>query len=220
MPNHRRRELLFSIAGLAVSGCSATPTLRMLGESLGLSGGRSGYPVTREQVEASPYAYIAARFDELPRAVMVLSRYDGDARHWLSANRAVLVTRYGRLVQTVGLQRDLKHASDPNNDPLRAGLHLLSSAAGPYSRTVDVTPGDYGVPVNMEYVREENEEIEILDRRHLTVRVREKVSVAVWKWRATNTYWVDSVTGFVWKSVQQYCPELAPLEIEVLKPPA
>lgn len=220
MRSQRRRELLLSLGGLAASGCSFTPTLQLAAQSFGIGGQKGAYPVTRAQVEASPYAHISARFGDFPRAVMVLSQYDGDARHWISVDRTVLVTRYGRLIQTVGLERDLRRTREPAEDPMRLGLHQLKDRPGPYRKDVDVAPDDYELPVEMEYAVEDIEEIEILEHRHATVRVRERIRVPAWKWRATNTYWVDSATGFVWKSEQRYCPELAALEIEVLKPAA
>lgn len=220
MRSQRRRELLLSLGGLAASGCSSTPALQLAAQSLGIGQGASPYPVTRAQVDASPYAQISARFGNLPRAIMVLSQYDGDARHWTSVNHVVLVTRNGRLIQTAGLERDLKRTREPADDPLGPGLHRLSGRAGPYRRYVDVAPADNVLPVDVEYFSEGSEEIEILERRHATVRVREKISVAAWNWRADNTYWADSATGFVWRSEQRFCPELAALEMEVLKPPA
>lgn len=219
MRSRRRRELLLSLGGLAAGGCSYTPTLQLAAQSLGVGQDPAAYPLSRAQVEASQYAQISARFGDLPRAIMVLSQYDGDARYWTSVNRAVLVTRHGRLIQTVGLARDLRRTRGPDDDPLSAGLHQLSGRAGPYRKYVDVAPADYDLPVEIEYQAEGREEIEILEHRHATVRVREKIRVAAWNWSADNSYWADSATGFIWKSEQRYCPELAPLEIEVLKPP-
>lgn len=213
----RRRELLWALGGLTASGCSVTPTLQLAAQALAAG---SAYPVTRSQIEASPYAKISARLGDAPRAVMVLSRYDGDDHHWVSANRALLVTRHGRLVQTVGLERDLRHTRHPADDPLPAGLHRLGGRAGPFRKYLDVAPYDFEVPVDFEYRPEGNDEIEILERRHATLRVREQIRVEAWNWRTTNFYWVDAATGMVWKSRQRYCPDVAALEIEVLKPPA
>jgi hypothetical protein len=50
--------------------------------------------------------------------------------------------------------------------------------------------------------------------------VDEKLSVSRWQWETQNSYWVDANTGFVWKSLQQYSPDLPPIQIEIYKPAA
>ncbi len=39
-------------------------------------------------------------------------------------------------------------------------------------------------------------------------------------WKASNKYWVDPETNFIWKSVQSISPKLPPLEIMITKKPA
>jgi hypothetical protein len=214
----RCTRLLPLVGALALAGCAHIPLLSIAGQTLGF--GLPDYPVTRADVDLSPYAFIAVRLGRAPRATLALAYYDGADRQWMAGNEVMLVTREGRLVRTVGLPEDLGGTTGlAGSDPLAAGLHRLKDEAGPMVKYVDL-PGrnQYGTAVTLRYVREGEEAIEILEQTHQTVRVREEFTAG--KWTGTNLYWADATTGFVWKSVQHVAPDLPPLEIEVLKPPA
>jgi hypothetical protein len=206
-------------AALALAACSTMPLFDIAGETIGRVGG--GYPVTRADVELSPYAFIGARFGSQPWATLTLAYYDGPDRQWMSADHVLVVTRNGRIVRTVGMPSDLGRMVVPDGDPVVAGLQRLQGEVGPLIAYIDLPKRNLvNLPVEMRYVREGEETIEVLDRTHKTVRVREELATRGGEWKATNRYWADVETGFVWRSVQQFSPDLKPIEIEVLKPPA
>ena len=60
----------------------------------------------------------------------------------------------------------------------------------------------------------------LLGQSHQTVVLRERVRVEKWRWKTENRYWFEVGTGKMLKSRQQYCPEVLPITMEVLKPVA
>ncbi|MDA1088678.1 MAG: YjbF family lipoprotein [Verrucomicrobia bacterium] len=87
------------------------------------------------------------------------------------------------------------------------------------NRTIDLRPQNmFGITVQATIVVEGTRQIEIADRRYNTIQIRELASVELLDWEFENLFWVDTETGFVWKSVQYITPELPPIEMEILKP--
>ena len=64
------------------------------------------------------------------------------------------------------------------------------------------------------------EKISILGREQSVILIREHLFSESINWKATNRYWVDPETKFIWKSVQSISPKLPPLEIMITKKPA
>jgi len=218
-----RRAVLQAMLGLGVAGCGVSPTLDLVGKTL--SGGTktdSGYPLTLDQLRALPYATLGARFGGGSPIVMVLATVDGNELRWVSADRVILVTRDGRLTQTVGLPRDLRATQIIAPDPL---AHILTSgttdSAPKIWRYVDMSHQDaFGVVVESRYSIIGPETISILGILHATLHVREHVKMPSWRWSANNDFWIDRETAKVRKARQQYCPEVPAIEYEILKPPA
>ncbi|MDB5988126.1 MAG: YjbF family lipoprotein [Nevskia sp.] len=218
-----RRVLLQSMLGLGLAGCGASPTLDLVGRTLaGKPKTDSGYPLSVAQIRALPYASLGARFGGGGSVVMVLATYDGNDLHWVSADRAILVTRDGRLIQTVGLARDLRATQYVAADPLQQIFRSGSTEAAPKVwRYIDMSNKDaFGVVVESRYSVLGAETISILGTQHQTMRVRERIQVPSWRWSTDNMFWIDQQTGKIRRARQQYCPEVAVIEYEILKPPA
>jgi hypothetical protein len=177
-------------------------------------------PLTRAQIAEMPYATIWAKFAKSSRALLVLGRYDGEDLHWISANRAVLVTRHGRLVKTVGLPRNLLATQVIGTDPVATGLQRISGEESSV-RLVDIGPDNhFQVPLRSTYQRVQEETIDILDLHFATLHVQERTTARTLKWEFVNDYWADLHTGFIWRSIQHVAPDLPPIEMDVLKPAA
>jgi hypothetical protein len=219
----RRRAVLQSMLGLGMAGCGVSPTLDLVGKTLaGGSKTDSGYPLTLAQISALPYATLGARFGGGAPIVMVLATVDGDELRWVSADRVILVTRDGRLTQTVGLPRDLRATQIVAADPL---VQILNSgvidSAPKIGRYIDMSHQDaFGVVVESRYSIVGVETITILGVPHASLHVREHVNMPAWRWSTNNDFWIDQETAKVRKARQQYCPEVAAIEYEILKPPA
>jgi hypothetical protein len=214
---HRRR-FLEALAFLPIAACTTSPVLTSAFRNARLAAvGFPDTPITREQVEALPYASLLARIGKGPRSLLVLAERDGADLRWLSADKAMLVTRHGRIVRTAGLTHDLSGTRLPHGDALGRTAAALSGAS--LERFIDLqSQFRYGTPVVSTFAVTGSETIDILGRSHDTVRVTESSRCAQLDWTFSNTWWIDAKTGFVWKSLQWVTQDMPVFELAVLKP--
>jgi hypothetical protein len=173
--------------------------------------------MTRDDIARIPYATLAVRFADYPQALLVLSRADGDDLHWISSEHEVIVTRHGRLVKTYGLPDNLKDTRFLSSDPLAMSPPNLSPASV-CMRAIDIEPRHIdGIVVRSHFDTAGREELTILDTPLATNVWAESNRAADLDWNFTNRFWVDSGTGFIWKSVQYVSPRLPPLELVVFR---
>jgi len=226
-----RRQLLggLLVSGFSggVAGCSTDPTSTVsLFTKTVTSKGRSAndYPLTAAQIHDIPYATMGVRIADNPRAVIVLATAEGRTLQWASSDRVTFVTRSGWLLQTRGLQRDLaatRWLPSPDADPLRAFAQSGELPPRGVYREIDLGHADeHSIAVESRFEAGKDETIVIQGREHVTRRIDEIAIMRAWRWEARNSFWLDPQSGRVWRSVQQYCPEMAPIELEVLKPAA
>jgi len=226
-----RRQLL---GGLLVSGfagggagCSTDPTSTVsLFTKTVTSKGRSAsdYPLTAAQIHDIPYATMGVRIGDYPRAVVVLATADGRTLQWASSDRVTFVTRDGWLLRTHGLQRDLaatRWLASPDENPLRVFAQSGELPPRGVYREIDLGHADeHGIAVESRFETGKDETIVIQGREHATRRVDEIAIMRAWRWETRNSFWIDPQSGRVWRSVQQYCPEMPRIELDVLKPAA
>lgn len=216
-----RRGLLLALVAATVSGCAVNRTMQLNAEALRLAiKGAPDVPLTRAGVNQIPYATIGAKIGKGPRSLLVLGRVAGDDLHWISADRAALVTRHGRLVASAGLPHNLTATRTVEPDPVATGLHRLQGTRSA-TRLVDITPGNlFSMPVYAELQVLGRERIQVLELDFDTLVVTEWCRVPLLEWEFENRFWVDARTGFVWRSVQHLSPEVPEVRIEVFKPAA
>jgi len=219
-PLTRRSFLATGGAGLAV-GCSQTPSLQLVKESFSLlAPSDSTYPRTRQQIDAATYAQLGVRIGNGTRGIMVLAEKKGEDLQWLSANRIMLLTRRGRIVKTVGLPTDLSGCELFGADLLEHyDFAAPAVPSGILRRRIDIGSA-FGIPVQSRFTLEGDETITIVDQRIETVRVREDLDSPDRKWRHPNRYWLSKRSAMAWRSLQYISPDMAPIEMEVLKRPA
>jgi hypothetical protein len=217
-PLLNRRHLLQALAALPIAACSTSPVLTTALQNARVAAvGFPDAPVTRAQVEASPYASVYARIGKGPRSLLVLAETDGAELRWLSADRAMLVTERGRIIKTAGLGKDLTATRFPRGDRLGERPAQLNGAT--MNRLLDFQSRfQYGVQVISRFAVAGPEQITILDRTHDTVRVIEKSHCEQLDWSFENTWWLDPATGFVWQSRQWVTLDAPVFEVAVLKP--
>ncbi len=218
-----RRRLLIAAGTLGLGGC-ASDSLSLLGSTLprfGAAARGNGYPLSNEQIKAIPYASMGVHIGKSAGVVTILASVDGERLHWASADRVVLITERGRLVKTIGLPRDLLTTRSTGFDPLtRAIRGEIASEAG-ISRIVDLRPkDDFSVPVETRCTVLGEETLTILGQSRSLLRVRERVVVRKWRWSTDNLYWCEAASGRIWKSRQQFCPDVPAITLELLRPAA
>ncbi|MDA0261336.1 MAG: YjbF family lipoprotein [Proteobacteria bacterium] len=177
-------------------------------------------PLSRDQVTKIPYASMGAKIGKGPRSLMILAHVKTDGMHWVSADRAILVTRGGRVVKTAGLPENLRDTRYAGRDPVDKQLHRLEQPSI-FQRTLDFDVDNYfGLVVESTFERLAEETITIVEIDFKLILVRERVRAQTINWDHDNFYWVDAFDGFVWKSRQHIARSFAPVDIEILKPPA
>lgn len=215
-----RRRLLIAAGTLGLGGC-ASDSLSLLGSTLprfGASARGNGYPLNDAQIKAIPYAVMGVHIGKGAGVVTVLASIDGERLHWASADRVVLITERGRLVKTIGLPRDLLTTRTTEFDPLGRALRGEADGGAGISRVIDLRPDDdFSVPVESRCTVQGEETLSLLGQPRSVVRIRERVVVRKWRWSTDNLYWCDPGSGRIWKSRQQFCPEVPAITMELLR---
>jgi len=219
-----RRQLLGGLLVSGVAGCASDPnsTVNLFSKTI-TAKGRSAdeYPLSAAQIHDIPYATLGVRIASNPRAVIVLATAEGRTLQWVSADHVTFVTRGGWLLRTHGLQRDLaatRWQPTSEEDPLLVYAQTgVLPQRGVY-REIDLGHADeHGIDVESHFEVGKDETIVIQGRERLTRRMDEIAVMRAWRWETRNSFWFDPQSGQVWRSVQQYCPEMPQIEFEVLK---
>lgn len=172
-------------------------------------------PITKEYVTNLPYASLGARIGSGQRSFLVLGRYDGPDRHWISSDGAALVTRHGRLIRLYGVSPDLRDTQGVEDDPIAAATFDF---AGRHTRSVDLgIQGQYGIPIESTFEVVGRENVTILGDARDTLHVREHNQARQLRWTFENEFWLDFETGYVWRSSQHFAPGAPPVVIEIYK---
>lgn len=220
-----RRQVLGGMLVGGLAGCSSdssTSTVNLFRNTITSKTPGENYPLNAQQIRDLRYATLGIRIGSNPPAVLVLATVDGDNLRWVSADRVIFVTNSGWLMRTQGLPRDLaatRWIGDQPQNPLRSFIQTGTLPARGVYREMDLLRGDEnGVAVESRFELRPDELIEIQGKQHACRRLDEIANMRAWRWETRNSFWIDSQDGRVWRSVQQYCPEIPPMRLEVLKP--
>jgi hypothetical protein len=215
-----RRAFVVSAAAAMTTACGISPVLKNSYEAARfLIVGQPDVPITRDRINQIPYATISAKIGKGPRSILVLYWIRGTDLHWLSADRATIVTRDGRVVKTAGFPDNMIDTRFSDRDPVARVLHRPDHPTE-LTRTVDFDQGNmFGIPIMSQFITLGPTRITIAELEVETVLVREANTTREgFSWSFENLYWVDAVDGFVWKSRQYISRNFPPVDIEVLKP--
>ena len=171
--------------------------------------------VSLTEAASSPYASMGIRIGNSPEIMLLLASKDSEQELWTSASRIALTTRHGRIVSTSGLEHNMANGTFRS---MNDGRDL----AGTTTWQVDFPEdGLYGVTVACVARSAGPETITILGAHIQTTRIDEECSSQskALEWRFQNTYWTDPANGMIWRSRQYIHPQLAPVELEILRPP-
>lgn len=211
-----RRSLLICALGGLVGACSERLDAVSKTVAFAVTGMPDALP-SREAIETMPYATLAAKIGNGPRSLLVLGEIAPDGRlHWVSADRAVIVTRKGRLMRTAGMPTDLAGTRFIGDDPV--GMPLARTPP-PLRRLVDIPAlRAFSVPIDSKFDLGGDEEFTILGVVRKLQVLKEACVSEEMGWKFENKYWRDPGTGFCWASTQHFAPDMPPIETWTLKP--
>jgi len=175
--------------------------------------------VTREQAAAVPYASMGYALDGGNQIMLVLATDSGGEMLWTSAAHVVIVTRQGRIVRTVGLGHDLSGLTTRNSGTLPAPSAAIQA---PFTSTrLEDFPelGLYGISVSCRAHLVGRQSIKVLGQAIATFRIDEACQSGKLEWSFTDSFWVDSDSGLVWRSRQHVHPKGGLVETEIFRPP-
>lgn len=206
------------IVFITLSACGSEPTYKNAIQTVkSLIVPPNAPAISRSEVERIPYAMISARVGKLEPALLILGHTDGAVRQWFSTNEVSVTTRNGRLIQTVGFDKDIREFRRFGEDPLSNQPHKLQASAS-FSRSIQGWSKSRTFTV-FDCVLQPGtaETIIIAEISFETLRLEESCTSESGD-QITGTYWVDPYDGLIWRSRQSFGEDTPDLVIEVLKP--
>lgn len=189
--------------------CGCNPLMKASVDTLKASmGGADSLELTQSQVDAVPYPQIKVTTSS-SEGVMAMIRRRGDLQFWVAAGKQVLLLRDGLIVRSVGLGPSLDGTRWEGESPFKRGLHLLPDG---YSSTrwIDIYAGyRVGIAVNSRFTQEGIEDVKVMDKTYVLLRVDEHIDVPEIDFHAINRYWVRPRDGLVIQSEQHLTPQLS-----------
>jgi hypothetical protein len=218
------RRGLAAAALLLAAGCSSSDSgntnyaqfYQLAKQSVSASFGN--VRVTRDQAASIPYASMGYSQDGGNQMLLVLATDSGGELLWTGPSHAVIVTRDGRIVRTVGLGHDLANLTTRNAAIPPPG----AAVQGPFSSTrLEDFPeqGLYGAQLSCRAHLVGRQKIDILGQAVTTNRVDEACQSHKPDWSFVDSYWVDADSGFVWRSHQHIHPKGGVIDIDIFRPP-
>jgi hypothetical protein len=174
--------------------------------------------VTRDQAASISYASMGYSLGGGNQILLVLATDSSGELLWTGPSHAVIVTRDGRIVRTIGLGHDLSGLTMRN----AAAPSPAAAARAPFSsvRLEDFPElGLYGTLVSCRAHLVGRQRIDILGQTVATNRVDEACRSQRPDWSFVDSFWVDTDNGVVWRSRQHIHPKGGEIETEVFRPP-
>ncbi|HAB73980.1 MULTISPECIES: YjbF family lipoprotein [Pantoea] len=211
------RQLPLLLACLLLQAC--TQTQKGLEQTVMMAvSGPDDVIKTSQQIADLPYASLYARINEGPQIFVVLGYNENGQQKWITQDNAMLVTRHGRLVKTLGLPDNLQEVSNLPQDPLADALHLRDGAS--WTRIAQWT--EHGetraATVSSRFTRGADEVLTLAGRR-ISCRVwieQARIEATGRAWE--NTFWIDNSSGDVVQARQMLAADDFPVATTLLKP--
>ena len=160
--------------------------------------------------EQAKYDYLYVKYGDKPQVALALAFVEQDQLKWISADNGMLITRYGRIVSTLGLDNDLLYLTNKGSDPLLRPLNISSQSN--YLRLADWQQGEYGYQVRSTFTVQQGESLEFFGQILPVIKVIEQMRYEnpsnfvrfdnSWQ----NVFWVEAKSGRVLKASQQLQP--------------
>lgn len=174
--------------------------------------------LSSQQIADLPYASLYLRQNGGQRIFVVLGYDEQGLQKWITRDRAMLVTRHGRLVKTLGLADNLYEVNALQADPLAQGLQLSDGMR--WTRTLGWTEGgQYRADTARSLFSRQPDAVLQIAGNAVPCRVWQEHVVMDGSGKSwNNTFWIDSQTGLVRQSSQTLGADYYTLEMTLLKP--
>ena len=211
------RAFIFPLIGLVLQGC--TPSQQSMVETFSTTlRGAPDVTVADETIQALPYPTMYLRLNEGQRIFVVLGYRENGLDKWLTQDRAMVVTRSGRLVKTVGLNSNLIEVTELERDPLMNASALRSGME--WQRNVRWSEeGERRSARLSSTFSAKGEAVLLIAGQRVDTQVwQESVSTVTPKREWQNLFWIEKNTGLVRQSQQMIGAGVVPAEMTLLKP--
>ena len=222
LPTRRPLPAILLLATFALAACAPGGTTHIYYDVVkGFFEKPADAVVTDEMLAARPFAYIEARLGDGPQSVLVLGWQDDGEDKWVSAGNEMLVLRHGRVVRTLGLPIDRLHTASAEVDPLAQAASGASLDGKEWRSTLDwAGVHGAGFQARSEFRDHGIEAVALRAGQTLQLRrVEELVTLRPAGLEYSNWFYLDG-DGTVLKSRQILHPDLDPLTLVVVRPPA
>lgn len=212
-------QLLLMAITIALTGCTSDSNMafQTLRDSMASAPDVS---ISAKQIAQLPYAASYMQVGGSARALVVLGKVNGDDRFWFSQQKEIVVTRFGRVVRTDGLNPiNIEGLRFTHGDPLAKGLDSLKQHDYQAQGFVSSMPGyHFDLPFSAHYQVKGKVEVDIAYQKVSLIQIDEDYSIPLLGFHTVNHYWLDVTNNLVYKSQQQLLPSIPPFTITLLKP--
>lgn len=211
------RPFILLFTGLLLQGCSASQQSVVETFRTAAAGDRD-ITLSDEQIQSLPYSSMYLRLNEGQQIFVVLGYIEQGQSKWLTQDHAMIVTRNGRVLKTIGLHSNLLDVSNVQLDPLSRPLKLENGMS--WRREIRWSEDDRlrSATLTSQFISAGEATLNIAGNRiHSHIwheNVRSEWPALTWQ----NTFWVDVATGQVRRSQQMMGAGVMPAEMTILKP--
>tara|TARA_B100000965_G_C19488012_1_gene711678 strand:+ start:404 stop:1066 length:663 start_codon:yes stop_codon:yes gene_type:complete len=170
-------------------------------------------------IEQLPYSSMKVKIGKGPGGLAILESMNEDKETWVTSDEIFLIIKGGRIIGSYGLvETNLVdyRSKDPN---FKVFIDSKQKEFTSYRVLSYDNPEALNVRLKVITTYKGVEQITILNYARELVLIEETIENDYLNWKTTNKFWVDKDSGFVWKSIQTYAPNLPNFKLEVTKRP-
>ena len=160
-------------------------------------------PISSEYIATKEYSFAKVKIGDNPPAILSLAFIKGNLFTWVSITGQKFVTKHGKIIETYGLEHNIKL--------LDSNLHALPIARS--EQLIQLKNPMAVVSQSIEPTTKSNTEI-FLDKKYNVVMYVEEFTTNTLKWAGKNYFWIDQDTNLAIKSHQHLHPYEDSIEIE------
>jgi hypothetical protein len=166
------------------------------------------YEITEEIFNSQPYSFAKVLIGKSIVAITVLSTVNNGVYTWVSADGEKIYTKDGKIIETFGLQNDMKIINSFNLQNIK--FELIKSKEEAQERTFLIELDNPHALMSQETSFYNTG----IDKNYFnSMLFEERFETSKLKWEGVNYYWVDP-QGRVIKSVQNIHPRMPLVTIE------